>query len=375
MAEFWGIEDIIANQHDFYRLFSDKIRKSIRVAAPAVIKSFDAATQTVSAQLVIKERVFIDGVYTDKKFLPFTDVPIFMPRAGNFVITMPITVGDECLLVFTDTCIDSWFQDGGEENKQFFQRRHNMNDAFAICGIWNQKNTIPGYVSNALNIRSLDNNVLVEMTNSEINLTTKDPSPTKGSWSKDTLYSPGDIVLNSGTKYSSLRAHLATDKNEPGAGDDWAGFWVAPGDSAINVISDKNVSLKSNKADVVITSSLGKVTIESAGALNIKGSGEMNIESTGPMTIDGKDTIDIKGSGAMTIEGESTMKIKSTGVLGVESSGAVNIKSSGVVSVDGTMVTLAGGGPGIARIGDTVVVSGSDHKGTITGGSSKVYSA
>ena len=169
-GEFTSIEEIIANPADVSRNIKDQIKFEMRCAAPAIIKEFDSIKQTVTVQLTTKERIFIRGIYQYIKIPIIADVPIFMPKAGNFVITMPITIGDECLVVFTDTCIDAWFQTGGEENEQMFQRRHDLSDCFALCGIWNQKQVITDYSTDTMQIRSLDNVTNIDITDSEINI-------------------------------------------------------------------------------------------------------------------------------------------------------------------------------------------------------------
>src|SRR4051794_32808311 len=87
--------------------------KRLRVAIPAVIQSFDAAKQTVRVQPAIMENVRVNGVLQSKALPPLLDVPLVLPRAGNYVLTMPVTAGDECLVIFADLCIDAWFQSGG----------------------------------------------------------------------------------------------------------------------------------------------------------------------------------------------------------------------------------------------------------------------
>ena len=198
-GEFTSIEEIIANPADISRNIKDQIKFEMRCAAPAIIKEFDSTKQTVTVQLTTKERIFIRGIYQYIKIPIIADVPIFMPRAGNFVITMPITIGDECLVVFTDTCIDAWFQTGGEENEQMFQRRHDLSDCFALCGIWNQKQVITDYSPTDLEIRSLDNTISLTVSKSGITLT----SPSTTIDSPDT-YVTGNFSTESGATGSFL---------------------------------------------------------------------------------------------------------------------------------------------------------------------------
>jgi phage baseplate assembly protein gpV len=120
----------------------DQIRKLIddraaemNVAMPAIIRSFDAAKQTVKADIAIKK---LDGT----TFTQLVDVPIMIPTCAGFSLTLPIVAGDECLVVFADRCIDNWHTRGGVQD-QAEHRLHNVGDGFAIIGV----NSTPRFIS------------------------------------------------------------------------------------------------------------------------------------------------------------------------------------------------------------------------------------
>lgn len=106
---------------------------------------------------------------------PIQDVPIIMMRAGNFIITLPIAVGTECLLIFADMCIDGWWQNGGV-NAQYDRRRHDLSDAFALFGPWSQPNVIANHSATNLEIRSVDGTKNISVGSAGI--TIKAPSVT-----------------------------------------------------------------------------------------------------------------------------------------------------------------------------------------------------
>ena len=188
----------------------------LRCACPGIIQSFDEDRQVVTVQVAIKELVFHDKL----ECLPIPilqDVPLVIPRAGNFVITVPPKAGDECLIVFSDMCIDSWWELGEEKiNKTqsngaqnpMSVRRHDLSDAFAVLGTWSKPNKIVDYAIDALEIRTLDgknkvqvkddlikviinSNTYIEVKDGEINIKTSD---------KLNVETEGDIVLNGGAK-------------------------------------------------------------------------------------------------------------------------------------------------------------------------------
>jgi protein gp138 len=155
----------------------------LRVAIPAVVVSFNSTTQCVRVQPAIQENVLVNSVPTPTS-LPILggdagqeDIPILVPRGGGFSITLPIQPGDECLLVFSDMQIDSWWQSGGTENVQSYRRRHNLSDAIAVFGLWSQPRVLSNYATSSLQIRSDDGKRLIEITESAINITVTDSSP------------------------------------------------------------------------------------------------------------------------------------------------------------------------------------------------------
>lgn len=148
----------------------ENLKNSIRVSSPGIVKSFDAEKQTVSVQLAVRERVNFDGEIDHKDVPLIVDVPIFMPRAGGYSLTLPVAVGDECLVVFGDNDYGAWWQSGGVQN-EIFRRRHDLNDAFAIVGIWNQTRTVSDYSGNSVQIRNEAGDSLVEIKEQTINIT------------------------------------------------------------------------------------------------------------------------------------------------------------------------------------------------------------
>lgn len=166
------INDILpGNEDEFYRTLMDTVSNNLRVAMPGVIQSFDAATQTVTVQPAIRERIRNPDLSYSWVALPLlVDVPIVIPRAGGFSLTLPVAPGDECLVVFGDMCIDSWWQNGGTQNNQPDKRRHDLSDGFAVLGIWSQRRTIANYSTTAAQLRTDDGSTYIQLVPGEIDL-------------------------------------------------------------------------------------------------------------------------------------------------------------------------------------------------------------
>lgn len=114
-----------------------KVMLDLRVALPGIVQSFDAQQQTATVRLAIREKISLRGVLQEMEIPLLVDVPVVMPRAGGYMLAISPKAGDECLVVFSDRCIDSWWQSGGVQS-QADCRRHDLSDGFAILGCWSQ---------------------------------------------------------------------------------------------------------------------------------------------------------------------------------------------------------------------------------------------
>lgn len=147
------------------------LSRALRVAVPCVVVSFDEDAQTVTVQPTTTEQTLLAGILTPVALPQLTDVPIQMQRAGGFTLTMPITAGDECYVVFADTCIDAWLQSGGTQNNQILERRHSLADGIAMFGPWSQKRVLAEYSTTSAQLRSDDGTVVIDVAANAVTVT------------------------------------------------------------------------------------------------------------------------------------------------------------------------------------------------------------
>ncbi|GAB6170542.1 hypothetical protein JCM15765_03990 [Paradesulfitobacterium aromaticivorans] len=158
------------SEYELYQRMGEKWGTDIRVAMPGIIQSFDPAEQTVMVQPAIKERVVDQSGNIQMVSLPLLlDVPIVIPRAGGIVLTMAIQQGDECLVIFADSCIDAWWV-YGDVQTQAEKRRHDLSDAFAILGTWSQPKRITNYSTTSAQLRTEDGAQCIDISSSGIDL-------------------------------------------------------------------------------------------------------------------------------------------------------------------------------------------------------------
>jgi hypothetical protein len=102
----------------------------VRTSIPAVVKSYDAATQTCSCELAMRIPTS-DGA--PEAVTPLEDVPVVWPRGGGYFCAMPLAVGDAGLLVFSEVDFSSW-RESGDVSDAVQERRHGMYGYFVPGG-------------------------------------------------------------------------------------------------------------------------------------------------------------------------------------------------------------------------------------------------
>ena len=158
------------SEDEMFRLMGDSWSNNLRVSIPGIVVAFDAVTQTVTVQPSLRENIRDENGNVTSVNLPLlVDVPIVFPRAGNFVLTLPVAVGDECLVIFADFCIDAWYSNAGIQN-QIEKRRHDLSDGIAIIGLWSQPNKLVNYSTTTAQLRNEAGTDYIELKNAQINL-------------------------------------------------------------------------------------------------------------------------------------------------------------------------------------------------------------
>lgn len=163
------VQTMTGGESDKFRSLSEKIGSELRVAAPGIIRAYNAGTNTATVQLAIREKVSqMDGTTQDTDLPLLLDCPVMMPRGGGYALTFPVGAGDECLVVFADACIDSWWQSGGVQN-QLEKRRHDLSDGIVIPGLWSQPRNIA--VGDGIALTATGGGASVALTASRVTLT------------------------------------------------------------------------------------------------------------------------------------------------------------------------------------------------------------
>ncbi|WP_410517440.1 Gp138 family membrane-puncturing spike protein [Pantoea allii] len=151
-----------SSEHMSSQLYST-IFSMLRVSLPGIVQSFDPATCTCTIQPAIAGQGVDEKGQVQSAPLPLlTDVPVIFPRGGGCTITFPVKAGDECLVLFSDRCIDFWWQNGGVQ-EPVDPRQHDLSDAFAFVGPQSQAQKISGISTTTLQMRTDDGSAYIEL--------------------------------------------------------------------------------------------------------------------------------------------------------------------------------------------------------------------
>lgn len=137
---------------------------SLKVMDIATVVGVDLAKNTLEATINYKKTVLVRNEKTTgqpgkarPEYVPkqidypkLTDVPIFYLGSPQSGITTPVKVGDQCLIIYNDRSIDSWFQDK-KQSTLSSNRLHSISDGVALVGINSSKDAIQ-WLSNGVKI-------------------------------------------------------------------------------------------------------------------------------------------------------------------------------------------------------------------------------
>lgn len=164
-----SIESRTAGNLDKSRRERSDFSRTLRVAVPGVVTEVNYSAQTVSVQPTIREKIEMDGTYQWVELPILINVPFFVYSGGGYCITLPVSPGDECLVIFADSCIDAWWQSGGVQN-QVERRRHDLSDGMAIVGFRSQVHTVPGYSGDSVQVRTEDGGTFIDLKPGQVTI-------------------------------------------------------------------------------------------------------------------------------------------------------------------------------------------------------------
>ncbi|MDI6537158.1 Gp138 family membrane-puncturing spike protein [Pantoea ananatis] len=205
-----------SSEHMSSQLYNT-IFSMLRVSLPGIVQSFDPATCTCMVQPAIAgQGVDAKGQIRSAPLPLLTDVPVIFPRGGGCTITFPVKAGDECLVIFSDRCIDFWWQNGGVQ-EPVDQRQHDLSDAFAIVGPQSQAQKISGISTTSVQVRTDDGSSFIElMQGGNVNITTPLLTVNGNVQVNGTVTSTGDQVAKGISQTGHVHSGVQSGSSQTG---------------------------------------------------------------------------------------------------------------------------------------------------------------
>jgi hypothetical protein len=129
-------------------LIRDAIEERVREIAtcfPARVLAYDVATQTASLRPCVQRPVVDEDETAQVERLPdLQNVPVAFPRAGDFVLHLPLAADDFVLVVCATWPISEWRHAGGDTVDPGDARHHDVGNAVAIAGIFPSGQAVEG---------------------------------------------------------------------------------------------------------------------------------------------------------------------------------------------------------------------------------------
>lgn len=133
------------------------------------IESFDGLTQTatVSVNYTKTKLVFNTGTNTSVEPVEFPNIegcPVFIYGGGGGSLRMPISSGDECLILFNDRDMSNWWGTGDNNSPPATPRSHAYSDAVVLVGVNSLPNILASYKNDAVELDYLGNLISIQQS-------------------------------------------------------------------------------------------------------------------------------------------------------------------------------------------------------------------
>lgn len=167
-----------------------------------IIQSFDAESLTVEVLLADKKLLGLnkDGSQNVRNYALINAKVCYCSPFMSF----PINIGDECVVLFSDRELESWFTTG-EPSAPKYSRMHDLTDAVAIIGIRSLPKVIQ-ILADCLNLFYGQSNIALSESN--INIT----SPLVQVANLEAMNgASGSIIDSQGKTLATVKAGIVTE--------------------------------------------------------------------------------------------------------------------------------------------------------------------
>ncbi|MFS1538056.1 MAG: Gp138 family membrane-puncturing spike protein [Candidatus Phlomobacter fragariae] len=121
---------------ELMKTIANNIKSEIGCAL--IAKVVKVNNTTVDCRPVTLKNVVINEEIHAIPFPVFPNVPVSWQQGGGSYTAYPVAVGDYCILLTFDSCIDNWWE--GKDNQRCAENRlHDYSDCVALFGLCNRE--------------------------------------------------------------------------------------------------------------------------------------------------------------------------------------------------------------------------------------------
>lgn len=174
------------------RVLFDRLALGLRTALPCVVEavSADGTTVDVLPAVSLTHRLDDQALTLDLPVIRGVPIQLLGSTTRGLFVAVPISVGDDGLLVVADRALDNWQHGAGVRATPEMRtpRHHDLTDAVYIPGVQRLSGVLPDYPIDTVQVRNRAGDCLVEVGAEQVHATTPDGS--------DVLMQGGDIVMS-----------------------------------------------------------------------------------------------------------------------------------------------------------------------------------
>lgn len=211
------------------RVLFDRLALNLRTAIPCVVEavSSDGTTVDVRPAVSLIQRLDDNAVTLDLPVVRGVPIQLLGSTVLGLFVAVPITVGDDGLLVVGDRALDNWQHGSGVAPPPDMKmpRHHDLTDAMFVPGLQRLGSAVPSYPTSSVQLRNRAGTCVAELSESAISM--RVPGGAIMDVEGDTVTITGKLVVTESIASPSILADGAEVSHHDHGG-------VDPGDSRTN---------------------------------------------------------------------------------------------------------------------------------------------
>ena len=319
--------DTLAVQRQF---IIDTLAQNVNTAIPAVIVQFDHALQRASVRPVLDlTGTTPQGSRYSIERPVIANVPVWFPYCSmnGFSMTYPVSAGDYCLLVFSQTSFRKWLEGSGANTTpdgSAIPRVFSYDDAIALVGLIPKGTAIPSFSQDHIEIRNRNRFNRISLNDDEINVHTQTAEQEENGVVSDIVFDGNSIEHKVVNAPEEAEVHVKLND-----------------DGTLSTTSTSDTSIQS---DTNISQTAGNDIGQTAG-------NDINQAATNNVVSSAGNAFTASGATSATVMGSNSS------IELVKDNANVNAQKTNISGVLNAETYAAGGEPGVTGVaGPTSVV-------------------